>query len=140
VINDENTYGVDIDIPINIEEDNNLKIYNGYELPYNDDTFTYVSLFQTLHHVHEDMLHLLIQNISITMINVGYLIIKEHDVYDDEIRKLVEIEDILHNIINNNYYEYLNTKSSIEWTNILLFISVTQIIDMYNYFLATCCC
>lgn len=106
----ENTYG--IDIVDSILETNkkhmHFKIYDGTSIPFKDNLFDIVTVFQVFHHVgvsgsqyNESHLFSLIKDISRVMRNGGILFIKEHDCDSDTMSKLIDIEHILYDMRYN---------------------------------------
>lgn len=110
-----NIYGLDICIPKTKLYIDNIKVYDGINIPFNENTFDFITILQTFHHIEDNNLNKLIQDVSRVISTNGYLLIKEHDVKSNEVRKLVELEHILFNVKDNieekDGYNILNLKS-----------------------------
>ena len=71
--------------------------YDSLPLPYTDDKFDIISVFQVLHHI-EHLEETLNELYRITS-DGGYLLVREHDCKSKKMRKLIEIEHILHDLV-----------------------------------------
>jgi len=81
-----------------------FQTYNGYELPYKDNTFDLITTNHVLHHVHE--LDLLLYDISRVLKPDGLLYIKEHN-KNSEIIDLIHVQHILPAIVSGyNYSQF----------------------------------
>lgn len=99
-----------VDINVKTDEEHFIE-YDGVHLPFTDYSIDIITTFQTLHHV--DNLEL-IDEIKRVLKPRGYLVIKEHDCKNDEIRKLVDLEHFLYSLIGDAY-ENPNCRSIEEW-------------------------
>jgi len=71
-----------------------FKTYNGKKLPYDDQLFDIVTAFQVLHHI--PTLKKTLKELHRVMQIGGLLIIREHHCHNKKMRKLIEIEHMLH--------------------------------------------
>lgn len=101
-------WGVDVSIP---ELPGNFMVYDGVCLPFDDNTFDVITIFQTLHHA--DNLELIAEIIRVLSPG-GYLIIKEHNCTSPELRKLIELEHLLYEIFENKWTIQM-CLSKVEW-------------------------
>lgn len=95
-----------------------FQIYDGHNLPYNDNSMDAIILFQVLHHVRE--LNLLIKDIYRVLKKGGILIIKEHDCNTRALHKVIDIEHFIYELAINENYKYIkdyygNYKSLAKW-------------------------
>lgn len=74
----------------------NCFVYDGYKLPIINKKYNLITCFQVLHHMTlESIYHVLPQLISL-LSEDGYLMIKEHDCYDDNMRLLIELQHLFY--------------------------------------------
>lgn len=97
----------------------NIKVYDGTNIPYGDNTFDFVTIFQTLHHIHN--INDLIHDIHRVIKKDGILMIKEHNCDNDDTKKFVEFEHVMYDIKKNINIgsDDLFLRSEEEW-NVLL--------------------
>jgi SAM-dependent methyltransferase len=125
VVDANKVCGIDIDvypepliktsIPINIKK------YDGCNIPFEDNTFQFVTIFQTLHHI-DNIKHLL-RDIHRVTKKGGYLMIKEHNSDSDNVQKLIELEHFMCDIKENNgniKYKISCLKSEKEWDKLFI--------------------
>jgi ubiquinone/menaquinone biosynthesis C-methylase UbiE len=111
--------------------------YNGYELPYADDSFDIITCLMVLHHIPTDKLEKLIDEIYRVLKNGGIVIIREHS----PVYKLQEIcLDIMH-----DFYDLVwNSDSNMKWISsnnnyknsngwIAEFLNASFIVDVNPY-------
>jgi SAM-dependent methyltransferase len=101
----------------------NLKIYDGENIPYSDDSFDVVIIFQTLHHVEFDIDHY-VAMIQRIMRKGGILIIREHNCEDPHFNNLIDIEHGLYGVVrdgNPKYFDkyYGEYRSEKQWDEII---------------------
>ena len=126
------TFGLDIVdsvFPKN-KEYFDFNIYNGTIIPFNDNEFDVISVFQVFHHVgvtfesnnmkyDEEQLHLLICNIARVLKNGGLLFIKEHDCNSELMTKLIDIEHALYDMRYSSGMGSGKYKTKEEWNSLL---------------------
>lgn len=100
----------------------NLKLYNGVNIPYENETFDIVMIFQTLHHIKNVDAYIL--EVKRVMKKNGLLIIREHNCDKKYFGKLIDIEHGLYEIVlrgNMNFFDsyYSNYKSAEQWNKII---------------------
>lgn len=113
-VNVDSWYGLDD------KKDCNYKLYNGYDLPYENNSFDVILLFQVLHHVKE--LNKLIKNIHRVIRKNGLIIIREHNCNQKKLDKIIDIEHFIYELLLNKNDEYFHKyyskyKSSKQWQN-----------------------
>ena len=101
----------------------NFKIYDGEHIPYRDDSFGVVIIFQTLHHV-EFNIDLYVADIQRIIRKGGILIIREHNCEDPYFNKLIDIEHGLYGVVrddNPKYFDkyYGEYRSEKQWDEII---------------------
>lgn len=106
------------------------------KLPFPDNRFGFVTAFQSLHHIHE--LSTTLSELSRVTVTGGFLLIREHDVWNDEIKTLVDVEHALYerglqpeentDFIKTYYADYKNRK---QWTNLLSNVGFTYVALRY---------
>jgi ubiquinone/menaquinone biosynthesis C-methylase UbiE len=129
-------YGVDIK-KYKSEYNFNFNEYNGYELPYDDDSFNLITCLMVLHHIPPDNLEKLMDEIYRVLKKGGVIIVREHS----PINNLQEMcLDILHNFYDlvwnvdsdMNWAESSNTyKNSNEWIDV--FLNSSFVVDVRPY-------
>jgi len=103
----------------------NFKKINGEELPFADNTFTFVTALQVLHHMVS--LDSMLQEIVRTMKDGGIFLIREQDASSELEKHLFDIEHMLYDVAVNkkmSYDEFIsdyysNFHSRSEWHKIL---------------------
>lgn len=127
-LNKEQIHGTDIESPnscIVNKSEFNFTIYDGIKLPYDDNYFDLITCLMVLHHIPEENLSSILAEINRVMKPGGVLILREHDVKDND---QVELLNVMH-----DFYDYVwtdnpiekkeqwdtNYKDNIEWTNLL---------------------
>lgn len=127
-LNNDQIYGVDIkpyNSCIKNEVKLNFTIYDGIKLSYDDNYFDLITCLMVLHHIPEENLSSLLSEISRVMKPGGVLILREHNVINDN---QIELLNIMH-----DFYDYVwtdkpiekkdqwdtNYKDNVEWTNLL---------------------
>ena len=111
---------VGIDVNDVIESDMNgcrILKYDGNKIPFEDNTFDLITLFMVLHHVEHVTDYL--KEVYRVMCPGGSLIIREHDINNQDIKDMVDIQ---HNFYNMDSAETMPThqyKSKEQWNNIL---------------------
>lgn len=101
----------------------NFKIYDGEHIPYSDDSFDVVIIFQTLHHVEFDI-DQYIADVQRIIRKGGILIIREHNCEDPYFNKLIDIEHGLYGVVrdgNPKYFDkyYGEYRSEKQWDEII---------------------
>jgi SAM-dependent methyltransferase len=101
----------------------NLKMYDGFNIPYKDNSFDVIIIFQTLHHIEYDI-HTYVRNINRILRKGGILIIREHNCNEKYFDKLIDIEHGLYDVVKNNNMKFFdnyygNYKSVYEWDKII---------------------
>ena len=100
----------------------NFKLYDGFNIPYKENTMDVILLFQTLHHIKN------VENYIVGLKKVlkpgGLLIIREHNSRDKFFDMLIDIEHGLYDVVrdkNMNFFDnyYGNYNSMIEWDKII---------------------
>lgn len=98
--------------------------YDGYNIPFEDNTFDLITCSMVLHHVKYQ--HILLAEIRRVMKPAGIFFIKEHNCYDDNLYWLILLEHLLYDVLDHHigYDEfiksyYLNLHSEKEFTNII---------------------
>jgi SAM-dependent methyltransferase len=96
-----------IDIKQYIEtEDFTYTVYDGINIPYEDNKFDVITCFMILHHIPNDSLEGLLKEIYRVMKPGGFLLLREHNADKHD----YDILDILH-----SYYDYILTNAT--WDN-----------------------
>ncbi len=99
------------------------KTYDGLHMPFDDNTFDYVSLLMVLHHVgNDDTLDKFVKEVKRIMKPDGVLIVREHNCDSEEMKAIIDIEHITYEVINqkkeiNNYHAWY--KSAKEWNEFM---------------------
>lgn len=109
----------------------NLTIYDGFNIPYKNDEFDVILLFQTLHHIEHDI-NIYMNDVRRILKKGGLLIIREHDCNEKYFSKLIDIEHGLYGVVrdgNENFFDnyYGDYKSSDEWDKIINLHKLFQI-------------
>lgn len=91
----------------------NFQFYDGVNIPFADNFFNICTILMVIHHV--EKLEELIKNISRVLIKNGYLIIKEHDADSDELKKLIDVQHYIYDII---YFGKYIEKYKVEYFSI----------------------
>lgn len=99
-VSSENSFGIDIEDQTDYCPGSNFKKYDGKIIPFEDESFNYVSIIQTLHHVQE--LDEIVREISRVVKPGGLLIIKDHDCDSDSIKCLMNIEHKLRGLYDDS--------------------------------------
>ena len=91
-------------------------------LPFENEQFSLVTCFQSLHHIKN--LHSRLDDLSRIIKRGGYLIIREHDCSDDYMRMLIDIEHCIFELVLKDNQKFINEyyadyKSKFEWSDIL---------------------
>lgn len=127
-LNKLQTHGVDIKDYNNQNSEFVFSQYDGKILPYSDNSFDLITCMMVLHHIPEDNLPKLIQEINRVMKPNGVLILREHDVSTSTSKKQTCLLNLMH-----DFYDYVwsdnpithseqwvaHYKSNQEWTTIL---------------------
>jgi len=115
----EDVFGIDISTPSRLVLDQkNFRVYDGRNIPFADDEFDFVSIFQVLHHVHSRDLHPLLENIRRVIQTGGYLMIKEHNCNSVETCQLIDLEHLFYGISRDSFENPGNYRSDQEWDKI----------------------
>jgi ubiquinone/menaquinone biosynthesis C-methylase UbiE len=69
-----------------------FKYYNGSKIPYKDNKFNFITILQVLHHVKEGDLKILLKDIKRVIKPKGYLLIREHNLNNKNLKILIDIE------------------------------------------------
>ncbi len=107
----------------------NLQIYDGLNIPYKDNTFDVIIIFQTLHHIQH--VETYVNELLRILKKHGLLIIREHDSDELYFDKLIDIEHGLYGVIRDNNLNYFNNyygnyKDESTWDEI---IGINKIYD-----------
>ena len=135
--NKNETFGLDITdsvFPKN-KEYFNFHVYDGTSIPFGENEFNVVTVFQVFHHVgvtfdgtcnnslnmkyDETQLFMLIKNIVSVMKNGGLLFIKEHDCDSELMTKLIDIEHILYDMRYNSGIGVGKYRTKDNWNELL---------------------
>jgi ubiquinone/menaquinone biosynthesis C-methylase UbiE len=97
-INNKSTYCVDIEEWFDKDRSknnmiNHVLVSGDGSLPFSDSYFSFVSAFQSLHHVEE--LQLTLKELSRIVKKGGYLLIREHDCVNNVAKMLIDVEHAL---------------------------------------------
>lgn len=86
-----------------------FKFYDGVNIPYPDNSISFVSILMVLHHA--TRLRALLKNISRVLVNDGYLLVKEHDSPEPLFDKLIDVQHYIYDAIYfGKYIENYKTK------------------------------
>lgn len=101
----------------------NLTIYDGYTIPYKEEEFDVILLFQTLHHIKHDI-NIYMDGVRKILKKGGLLIIREHNCNEKNFDKLIDIEHGLYDVVannNKNFFDnhYGSYKNICEWDKII---------------------
>jgi ubiquinone/menaquinone biosynthesis C-methylase UbiE len=102
--------------------DCNFTIYDGVNIPYDNNSIDVIIIFQTLHHVQN--LNEFINNVKRVLKKDGLLIIREHNCNKKYFNMLIDIEHELYEILFHENYSildkfYSNYKNINEWDEII---------------------
>jgi ubiquinone/menaquinone biosynthesis C-methylase UbiE len=95
--------------------------YDGINIPFEDNTFNFVTLLQVLHHV--EKLNKFMKSLNKVMKIGGVIILREHDCYDDEFADLVDVEHMIWAVYDgtdyktfydNSYSKYFSRKELVQ--------------------------
>ncbi len=92
---------------LNVEKYRDLCIYRylkTYKCPFEDNTFSFITCFQVLHHIQDYMVSL--RELYRICKPGGILYIREHDGNTDEVQTLIDIEHSLHEITGKDVVDY----------------------------------
>lgn len=91
----DNVYAVDIhsEIDPSLKNKINFTTYNGYKLPYPSNSFNLITSFMVLHHVKK--LSTLLRSVYDVLKPNGLFIIREHDIYNNNLKRLVVIQHLI---------------------------------------------
>jgi ubiquinone/menaquinone biosynthesis C-methylase UbiE len=126
-LNKLQTHGVDINEYNTQQKEYVFTQYDGKILPYSDNSFNLITCMMVLHHIKDDNLDKLLQEINRVMKPNGILILREHDVELSESVSKSHTLNIMH-----DFYDYVWTdspinqedqwcasyKSNKDWTNL----------------------
>jgi ubiquinone/menaquinone biosynthesis C-methylase UbiE len=123
-------------LPKDLQSDITYVTINEYgRLPFRDEEFSLVTAFQSLHHI-EDF-EVRIEELKRITRKGGFLLIREHDVFNSYTQMLVDIDHSLYEVsTNKDFNNYLNEynayyQSKNKWTQLLS--SHFTFIDGINY-------
>jgi ubiquinone/menaquinone biosynthesis C-methylase UbiE len=111
-------YGIDVIAHESLQL-KNFSVYDGVNIPFNDNEFDFLSIFQVLHHVELDKIDSLLQNVRRVCKNGGYLLLKEHNCDSDEFCQLIDIEHIFYSISRTSFCNPGLYKCKTGWKNLL---------------------
>lgn len=141
----ENIHGIDVKsfAGVDIIALDNFKFHTyekDYHLPFEDNTFDFITLIQVLHHIKEQ--EQILNEIKRVLKPRGLLFIREHDKNDELDDKLIKLEHLLYSqiadkteydvYIKDNYEKYFSRSDLENKLKILGFNILTQSIDL-NY-------
>lgn len=121
----KNIYGYDV-LEYGNVRDKIKNVHIGPELPDYSVGFDLITIIQTLHHVLDQKN--ILEKVYKLLNPGGFLLIKEHNANSDSVRKLIEIEHLLFELVDTNTHHWskdLYLKSSDEWTQLLTEIGFT---------------
>jgi SAM-dependent methyltransferase len=105
--------GINVDLTMNYKGDkSSIKIYDGVNIPFDNDTFDIVIIHMVLHHVINNWKELL-KDIYRVLKKDGVLIIEDHDFKDDKHNALIDIYHCLYEMVESVDY---NVKYYNEYT------------------------
>lgn len=93
---DLKTCGIDITQHY-LGDDFEYKIYNGKRIPYDDNTFDVITIFMVLHHIRN--LKQYLTEVFRVLNKGGVLIIREHDVTDNDLKDIINIQHHFYSIV-----------------------------------------
>lgn len=105
-----------------------------YKCPFDNDTFSFITCFQVLHHIRDYMVSL--RELYRICKPGGILYIREHDAITEETKTLIDIEHSLHEVSGNeyvspgylqDYFAHYFTKSELE--SLLLSVGFKPMVD-----------
>lgn len=102
--------GINVALTMNYKGDKScIKIYDGTNIPFADETFDIIVIHMVLHHVMNQWKELL-RDIYRVLKSGGTLIIEDHDFKDDKGNKLIDVFHCLYEMIESVDYniEYYN--------------------------------
>lgn len=112
-------FGIDISVPSRLVLDKaNFRKYDGINIPFPDDHFDFISIFQVLHHVELDDLHALLENVERVLQTGGYLMLKEHNCDSVEMTQLIDLEHMFYGIARESFDNPGNYRSTKEWDKV----------------------
>lgn len=105
------------------------------QLPFNDEEFSLITCFQSLHHMKN--LDSRLKDIKRIIKRGGYLIIREHDCCDDNMKMLIDIEHCIFELVLKEYNQqfvneyYADYKSKYQWSDIFCSLGFKYIHTKY---------
>ncbi len=112
-----------IDIKKYVENENyTFTEYNGKDIPFNDESFDLITCFMILHHIPEENLIILLNEIYRVMIPGGILIIREHNAENNDYLLLDTLHEFYDYVLNPlhvwnechaNYHSFSDLKKKI---------------------------
>ena len=88
-----------------VGDKSNIKIYDGYNIPFESDTFDIVLIHMVLHHVIKDH-ELLLKDVYRVLKPGGQLIIEEHNFNDDIVNDLIDIYHFSYELIVSRKFNF----------------------------------
>lgn len=121
----DNIYGIDVESFTfqNIKPISGFTFnyYDGYKIPFDDNTFDFITCIMVLHHIKYP--NVILSEMRRVLKQDGVILIKEHNIYDEPLIWLTHLEHLLYDSISynilyndfiNNYYFNGFTKSDIK--------------------------